>query len=153
MSDPVVRGRPEAAAPFAVPADPVALAREHARTLRKSGVLRATIAFVVASIFFVFGRALPGALVSVLGGVTLVLALASPGRGYAALARGVDHVGELVGSALAWLLLAPVFFLFFAPFRLLFRRGGRDPLARGLDRSAKTYWLQHGPPRDLEKPY
>jgi hypothetical protein len=153
VSDAVVPGRAEAAAPFAVPVDPAARAAAKAATLRKSGIVRGLVAWVVAGVLFFFGRSIVGSVAASLGSLTLLLALVSPGRGYAALEKLVDRFAELVGQLLAWVLLAPVFFLFFVPFRLLFRRGAKDTLARGFDRGKDSYWSKHERVADLEKPY
>jgi len=69
------------------------------------------------------------------------------------LERGVAGLSRLVGAILTWLLLAPVFFLFIAPFGLLRKRGARDPLKRRLDRSTDTYWTKRDEARALDKPY
>jgi hypothetical protein len=78
----------------------------------------------------------------VLGAAAIVLlaALASP-RGLYAVLDGMAHaIGRRIGRALTWLLLVPLFYLFFLPFGLLFRRGRRDRLKRSFDREASTYW-------------
>ena len=152
-SDPVVRGRPEAAAPFAVPADPAVRKAERATALRRQGVIRAAIAGLVATVLFALGRVIVGSIAASLGTVTLVLALASPAGGYAAVSKLVDRFASLIGTLLAWILLAPVFFLFFVPVRALFRRGAGDTLARGFDRTRPSYWTKHDKVADLEKPY
>lgn len=153
MSDAVVRGRPEAAAPFAAPTDPAVRLAARASELRRSGLFRALVALGFSALLFYFGRVIVGSIAGGLGTVTLLLALFSPTRGYAALSRLVDRLGGLVGTVLAWVLLAPVFFLFFVPFRMLFRRGASDTLARGFDRTRPSYWSAHERERDLEKPY
>ena len=52
-------------------------------------------------------------------------------------------LGTKVGEAVTWLCLAPVFYLFFLPFGLLFRRGRRDAMQRLLEPNATTYWEAH----------
>ena len=94
-----------------------------------------------------------GGVAGTLGTLTLVLAVVSPTRGYRALSRSVDALAALVGRSLAWILLAPVFFLVFVPFRAVFRRGAADTLARGFDRTRASYWSAHDRVVDLEKPY
>jgi hypothetical protein len=136
-----------------MPADPASRQARRAAELRRSGVIRAVIAGIFATALFFFGRPIVGSIAASIGTLTLVLALVSPTRGYAALSRLVDRFAGWVGSALAWVLLAPVFFLFFVPFRLLFRRGAADALARGFDRTRASYWDPHGRERDMEKPY
>jgi len=143
------RGRPEAAAPFVKPPR----APDRTRALRNEGVMRGAIAAVIACVLALLQRPLLAGVAGSVGTLTTVLALASPTRGYAAIARLVDRVGQWIGRALALVLLAPLFVLVLAPFRMLFRRGERDALARGFDRSRASYWSPHGPARDLEKPY
>ena len=151
--DEVVRGRPEAAAPFAQPVDPAARIAERTGALRRRGIFRGLVALTVAAVLFFFGRFVVGGVASSLGTLTLALAIVSPGKGYAALERLVDRAGHGVGTVLAWVLLAPVFFLFLWPFRVLFRRGAQDSLARGFDPTRASYWSPHARPADLEKPY
>jgi hypothetical protein len=77
-----------------------------------------------------------------LGAAAIVLfaALASPRGLYALLDRMTRAIGRRIGRALTWLLLVPLFYLFFLPFGLLFRRGRRDRLKRYFDSEAPTYW-------------
>lgn len=149
----VTPGRPEAAAPFLGGTDSATTALGRVAALRREGLLRALVAAIVAAALFYLGRPIVGGVAGTLAALTLALALASPARGYAALSRAVGRLGELVGRALALVLLAPVFFLFLTPFRLLFRRGPSDTLARGFDRARGSYWSEHARPSDLEKPY
>ncbi len=76
------------------------------------------------------------------GAATIVFlaALASPGGVYAFLDGMARAIGTRIGRALTWLLLVPLFYLFFLPFGLLFRRGRRDRLKRYFDSEAPTYW-------------
>lgn len=133
--------------------DPMVRHAQRARQLRREGLGRALVAGIVGLGFGYFGRPAVAAIAGTVGTLTLALALFSPTRGYAALSRAIDRLGEIVGRALAFLLLAPVFFLFLTPFRWLFRRGDRDALARGFDRQRASYWSAHERERDLEKPY
>jgi hypothetical protein len=78
----------------------------------------------------------------------LLLALISPAGAYAALGRGLEAFGRLVGRVLAVVLLTPVFFLFFTLFGRLFRTGRRDRLERWFDAAAPSYWHRRDdPPR------
>lgn len=156
MSDPVVRGK-EAAAAEALAA-PVRVAPT-ASSLRRSGVLRALVAYAFASLLLYFEHPIASAVAGSIGTLTLLLALISPTDGYLRLQRAVEKLGELVGGILTWLLLAPVFYLFLAPFGLLARRGKGDRVGRRFDRGAVSYWSVR-PERDpestkaaLERPY
>lgn len=151
MSDPVVRGRPEAAA--------VCLERPAPRSLRREGVVRGLVPLALAGLFFGAGHPVAASVAAGLGALTLGLALLSPDRGYAALSAAVGWAGERVGQLLAWGLLAPVFYLVVTPLGLLTRRGRGDRLARRFERGAASYWSARpaleraARRRQLERPY
>jgi hypothetical protein len=151
MSDPVVRGRPEAAA--------VCLEQPAPRSRRQEGVVRGLVPLALAGLFFATGHPLAAGAAATLGALTLALALASPERGYAALSAAVGWLGEQVGHLLAWVLLAPVFYLVVTPLGLLTRRGQGDRLGRRFERGAASYWsarpaLDRATRRQqLERPY
>jgi hypothetical protein len=152
----VVRGRADAAA--VVLAAPARVAPS-ASSLRRSGVLRALLAYAFAALLFFVEHPIGSAVAGSIGTLTLLLALISPAGGYLRLQRAVEQLGELVGGLLTWLLLGPVFYLVLAPFGLLARRGKGDRVGRRFDRSVASYWIVR-PERDaestkaaLEKPY
>ena len=72
----------------------------------------------------------------------LVAGLFSPGGLYPAIRRVFDGFGRAVGKVLTWVLLIPTYWLFFTPFHLFFRSGGRDAMARKLDKDASSYWIE-----------
>jgi hypothetical protein len=88
-------------------------------------------------------------------GVVLFCALASPNGLYALLHRLFDATGRVVGRVTTWIVMVPIFYLFFLPFGKLMRRGRRDRLHRYFDAEAKTYWEPHTPMRSstLERQY
>jgi len=155
MSDPVRPGRPEAAAAIWVWRDRESDERARLAKLRRGGVIRAVVAGLAAGVLFAIERPIVASIAVGIGTLTLVLALASPRGAYAALSRGVDRVGALIGALLTWVLLTPVFFLFFVPFGLLMRRGARDRLRRRFERERASYWTKRAPdrPGSLERPY
>ncbi len=157
MSDPVVQGREAAAAE--VLASKVAQAGPDASALRRSGVLRAAIAYAFSALLYFFDHPIGSAFAASVGTLTLLLALLSPTRGYLLLSRAVEKLGEGVGWLLTALLLAPLFYLVLSPFGLFTRRGKGDRIGRAFDRGALSYWSAR-PSRDeasikasLEKPY
>ena len=75
-----------------------------------------------------------------IAGFILLSALVSPTVVYAGIEKLFDSLGHLLGRAMTWLLMVPLFYLFFLPFGLLFRRGRRDRLRRYSERDAATYW-------------
>jgi hypothetical protein len=116
--------------------------------------VRAIVAALAGALFFYFERPVVAYVAWSVGALTLLLAIVSPLGAYAALERAVAKVGLLVGTALSWLLLAPVFFLFVLPFGLLTRRGAKDPLKRAFERDAPSYWKKREHDRaNLDRPY
>jgi hypothetical protein len=67
-------------------------------------------------------------------------ALLSPLGLFAAIERLLAALGARIQRALTWLLLPMIFFLFFVPFRALFRRGRRDSMRRFYDPASPSYW-------------
>lgn len=134
-------GRPEAAAAIwrwkgaAAPA-----ASLKAAALRREGVIRALVGAVVGGVLFALGLHRLAYVAWGISTLILLAALVSPAGAYAAIGRGLQAFGRLVGRVLAVLLLTPVFFLFFLPFGRLLRGGRRDRLERWFDRAAPTYW-------------
>jgi len=73
----------------------------------------------------------------------LVSALFSPGGVYATLERMLVAIAQRLGRALTWVLMVLLFYLFFTPFGMVFRRGKRDSMKRFFDSEAETYWEPH----------
>ena len=59
--------------------------------------------------------------------------------------------GLPIGWTVSHLLLAAIFFLVIAPIGFVMRRFGHDPMQRSLDRSAKSYWIEHNPGGDTQR--
>lgn len=148
-------GRPQAAEVIWRWRERPGLERERIARLRKGGIVRAGLAAVIGTSLMFFDRTIMGSIALTIAAITLVLALASPAGAYAKLERGIDRIGAIVGKIVAYLLLAPVFYLFFVPFRALARRGRRDRLMRELERERASYWQKRDPDEDprLERPY
>lgn len=150
------RGRPEAAGAVWSPGSAA-----HARALaqaraRRSTLVRGWIGFAIGLGFVFFGRPILGGVALVIGQALVLLALARADAWIARLDRLVGRTAEIVGRVLAWLLLAPLHLLVLTPYGLLFRRGRRDPLARGFDAGAKSYWRERGENErrgTLDRPY
>ncbi len=70
----------------------------------------------------------------------LLSLLLSPTGLYAALQRLFAATGRAAGRITTWLVMVPLFYLFFLPFGRLLRRGRRDRLKRSFDRAAGSYW-------------
>ena len=55
-----------------------------------------------------------------------------------------------IGWVVSHLILFVVFYLFFVPLGIIFKLIGRDALHRKPDADAKTYWIDHSPPRSAK---
>jgi hypothetical protein len=87
--------------------------------------------------------------------LVLLSALVSPRGLHAGLQQLFQATGRVIGRLVTWLLMAPLFYLFFLPFGKLLRRGRRDRLQRYFDAGAETYWETHAPvpTSSLERQY
>lgn len=133
-------GRPEAAAAiWRWRQREIERAREASRA-RRGGLIQALVGAVVGGAFAFFGAHHVAVVAVTISAVVALLALLSPLGAFRRLDSLARAGGRLVGVVLAWLLLFPVFVLFFVPFGLLLRRGDRDRLSRRLERSSPSYW-------------
>lgn len=141
-SGPPRPGRPEASAAvwdWRGERSPVA-AEDPAARHRRHGVIQALVGALIGTLVFFFWHPWIAYLAWSLSAVTLAAALLSPQRAYAAIGRGVAAFSRGVGRVLGYVLLVPLFFLFFTLFGRLFRRGRRDRLERFFEPGAASYW-------------
>lgn len=140
-------GRPEAAAAIWSWQEPLATpSSEAAGRARLRGLLRAALVLALGALLVVFWSEIVGAVVLVMAGVIGFSALISPTGLYAGVERLFAALGRWTGEGLNWLLLVPLFYLFFLPFGLLLRRGRRDRLKRYLEQELESYWEPHSGP-------
>ena len=150
------KGRLEAAAAIWEPrSDSAARATsERIARARRRATVRAVVLGSAGCVFVVWlERPWLGAIAAAVAAVVLALARLSPDRAYASLERGERAIGRIVSGAIAIVLFAPVLYLVLSPFRLLFRRGARDRLARRRVPEAQTYWRRRDRPIALDRPY
>jgi hypothetical protein len=114
-----------------------------ARSARRRGVIQGAVGGLVGAAFWLLGWHGFASVAFVLAGLVATAALLSPLGLYAGIHRLIEATGHAVGVGLSWLLLVPFFYLFFAPFGSLFRRGRRDRLRRRYEAEAETYWEPH----------
>jgi hypothetical protein len=114
--------------------------RPDARPLRVRGSLQAGAGLAVAAGLAWWGLRTPALVVGGVACAIGIAALASPLGAFAAIERAFATLGRGVGRALTWSLLPLIFYLFFAPFAVLFRRGRRDSMKRRFDAGAASYW-------------
>jgi len=112
---------------------------------RAAALAQAAVALAVATwLLFFKKRVILGAVLYGVGTLVLVGGLWLPPL-HRALQRGGAWLGRIVGQALTWLLLVPLFYLFFPPARLLLWLRGKDPLRRRWAPSAASYWTARRP--------
>ena len=56
------------------------------------------------------------------------------------------RLGLLLGKIVSPVVLGVLFFLVLAPFGIVMRALGKDPLRLTIDRDATTYWIERNPP-------
>ena len=139
------RGRPEAAAIIwnwnrQGDGKPQA---ERAASARKRGLLQAVAGGSFGLLILLFWSQTLALVVFTVSSIVLLAALVSPMGLYAAIHRLFQTLGNLTGRALTWILLVPIFYLFFLPFGRLMRRGRRDRMRRWMEPEAETYWEAH----------
>lgn len=105
----------------------------------RAAALEIGLPVVAVALLAAWGHRAAAAVVAVLALALLASRRASP-RARAAIDRGLQSFASLVGRAVSWALLAPVFLVGMTGARALQRLSGRDPLllARG---PRPTFWL------------
>ncbi len=138
-------GRPEAAdVIWTWPPASVGSEEDSPARARVRGLLEALAPAAVGVLFLLYWRSEAAWVAFSIAGFVAFAALVSP-LGLLARVHGLAAAtGRVVGVLLAWAFLVPVFYLFFLPFGLLFRRGRRDRLTRFYEPDAPTYWSPHG---------
>jgi len=111
-----------------------------ASALRLKGCLQGIAAGVVSALFFYFGLIIMSYIAAALGSLFFLTALLSPTGIFAVLNRGSGKLGYWLGSAMKWVIMPLIYYVFFLPFGKLFRRGRRDVLKRFYEPDTSTYW-------------
>jgi hypothetical protein len=83
------------------------------------------------------------------GCLALLLSLVAP-RANRILYVGLTLLAFPIGFVFSYMIMAALYFLIIGPIAVLFRLFGKDPMHRGYDPSAPTYWQPAKPPRDKE---
>jgi len=109
---------------------------------RVSALPGAVIGAAAGGVLWWLGHTLMAQVVWGITALLVLAALVSPNGIYAAIRPGLDRFGFLVGRGLSWVLLMPLFYLFFFPFGALGRRGRRDSMKRWTEPEAPSYWTQ-----------
>ena len=118
---------------------------QQTRAARKRGTIQALVTALMAALLFWIEWRIPAFIASAIAGLTLLGAMVSPTGLFAGIERLVAWTARRLGIAASWLMLVPLFYLFFVPFVALFRRGARDRLRRSYATGAESYWNQRSP--------
>jgi len=129
------------------------------KTLRQFGVIAfvgfgilAALAYYEKLIFsFGLGEArMPVvATFAALGAIAVLFSLVAP-KANRILYVGLTLLAFPIGFVLSYVIMGTLFFLVIGPIAVVMRLLRRDPMHRGYDANAPTYWSAAHPPRDKE---
>lgn len=129
------------------------------KTLRQFGVIAfvgfgilAALAYYEKLIFsFGLGEArMPVVMTfAALGSIALLFSLIAP-KANRILYVGLTLLAFPIGFVLSYVIMGTLFFLIIGPIAVAFRLFGKDPMHRGYDRNATTYWSVASRARDKE---
>jgi hypothetical protein len=148
-------GRPEASALIWRWRETASGTEVPAARVRLRAALQAGAGAAVGAALLAFGARPVAYLAFAMAALVLVSALVSPHGLHAGLQRLFEATGRAVGRATTWIVMLPLFYLFFLPFGKLRRRGRRDRLRRYFEPDAETYWEPHSevPSSSRERQY
>ncbi|MEE3330760.1 MAG: hypothetical protein VX246_07810 [Myxococcota bacterium] len=124
-------------------ADATAASESSPARLRMIGSLQGLVTGSVATALYLFWSPTVGTIVFCISAIILFSALVSPTGLYRGVQALFSALGNATGRALTWLMLVPLFYLFFVPFGLMLRRGRRDLLQRYFEADKASYWEAH----------
>jgi hypothetical protein len=142
------RGRPQAAmAIWSWRQDdgPPPAETSSARGIRLRGALQGALGITLASLVYLFVSQTAAWVIGSIAALVTLAALLSPERLFAKIEAGFRVLGRGLGQFLTWTLLTLIFYSFFLPFGVLFRRGRKDSMTRFYDPEAASYWLARKP--------
>jgi hypothetical protein len=112
-----------------------------AAAARKRGLLGGAIGLAVAALFFfLFKRPVAAAVIAGVAVLFTLLAVLAPLTAYKAVTRALDRFAHGVGTAVTWVLLTLLYYIFFLPFGLLLRARGKLAITRSFDPRQPSYW-------------
>lgn len=109
--------------------------------LRRAAVIQGVIGGLIGTGIYTYLSQTVGMVAWSIAGVLTLIGLLSPTGLYRQIKTGMEKFGALLGQIMSWILLVPVYWVFFTPFHLLFRRGKKDSMTRWLDKDAESYWV------------
>jgi len=115
-------------------------------TRRRRVLLQCAITAAIATLLtWWLGRYRLGLFLYCFSAVILVCGFLAP-KAFGTMERLGQKLAQAVALALTWILLAPFFYLCFAPARLILKLTGKDPMHRRLEPKRSSYWVDHKPP-------
>ena len=123
---------------------------------RMKGLLHGVIGGAVGALIFTFLSKTVGYIAFTIAGTLTLIALISPTGAFVTIERAIERFSIGVGTFVGALILIPVYYLFFTPFRLFLRRGRNDSMQRWLDAEASSYWTVRADerkPEDYERQF
>ena len=127
---------------------PSAPAQESAGGARLRGTIQGGVGIAIAAAVYFFLSGSFGLVIFCVAAIIALSALISPEGLFAGIEALFRSTALVVGRFLTWILLPAIFYGFFLPFRVLFRRGRRDSMKRFYDSEAATYWTPREPRED-----
>jgi hypothetical protein len=122
------------------------------RQLRVFGVsAMVASAILAAGLVWLWGAALVWALVVLALGATILLTSLLSLPAARAVYLVLTVVAMPIGCVVSFVLLAAFYLLLLTPVGLFFRAIGRDPLCRGFNRHADSYWRRRHPSADTDQ--
>jgi hypothetical protein len=120
--------------------DPRERSRE-ATAARKRGLLGGAIGLAVAAVFyFLLKRPAAAAVIASIALLFTLLALLAPLTAYKSVTRALDRFAYAVGTAVTWVLLTILYYLFFVPLGWFLRVRGKLAITRSFDPRLPSYW-------------
>jgi hypothetical protein len=110
-----------------------------AAAARKRGLLGLVIGLVAAAVIHHF-RPVAGFVVAGVALLFFLIAMAAPLTLYPKVMALLDRFAHLVGSAVTWVLMTVLYYLFFLPAGLLLKATHKLGVTTHFDRALPTYW-------------
>jgi hypothetical protein len=112
-----------------------------AAAARKRGLLGGAVGLAVAALFsFLLKRPVAAAVIAAVAALFTLLALLAPLTAYKSVTRALDRFAHAVGTAVTWLLLTFLYYVFFLPLGWFLRSRGKLAITRSFDPRLASYW-------------
>jgi hypothetical protein len=112
-----------------------------AAAARRRGLLGGVIGLAVAALFyFLFKRPVAAAVIAAVALLFTLLALLAPLTAYKSVTRALDRFAYAVGTAVTWVLLTLLYYIFFLPLGWFLRARGKLAITRSFDPRLPSYW-------------